>query len=324
MKKHYLNLMGVFAVLFMLTHMTPGLYSQAKTEPPQTKPVQAKPQQIMKERASSYWSRFKFEIGTSVSYQESLIDSSYFHQYSPPFLSGAYESLADHTVKIRGEEGWGFNVGLAYFPSTNLGIQFLVDYARPKLSGENRAYDVWLNYALTFEASPPYPLTFEYTYEWPETAGDFTEVGLSLNGAFRLPISKKLAVVLSGGLTYFHINGRATGIAYSYYWWEDGWFKGRTFDVKYKIGTIDKLGFNLGAELSLVLWSNMCFVLDARYFACPSETKPMTLINEGLVTPPSPAFDEIPFSEVEATMNLQELTVNPSFYRLNIGLKYLF
>jgi hypothetical protein len=325
MKKHWL--FGIFIFILVLTQTQQGLFSQAdptKTKPAQSKPVQAKPARINEDRASGYWSRFKFEISTSTSFQKSLVDSSYSHQYSPPFFSGAYESLADHTIKIRGKEGWGFNVGLAYFPVTNFGIQFLVDYAKPKLSGATADYDVWLNYALSFDASPPYPNIFEYTYGWPETAGDLTEVCLSLNGAFRLPISRRLAISLSGGLTYFHVDGKGTGLAYSYYWWEDGWFKGRTFDVKYKIGTIEKLGLNLGAELNWVLWSNMCFVLDARYFACPSSALPMKIINEGLVTPPPPPFGEITFDEIKETMNLQELTVNPSFYRINLGLKYLF
>ena len=310
MKKHCF--FGLFVFIFMLTHTPQDLFSQ-------TSPAQASP-----DRSSSYWSKFKFELTTAVSYHKSLLDSSYFHQYSPPFLSGAYESRGDHTIKIQGKDGWGFNGGLAFFPVTNFGVQFLVDYAKPKISGGNKEYDVWLNYALSFDASPPYPNIFEYTYGWPDTGGQLTEVCLSLNGAFRLPVSKRLAFNLSGGLTYFHIDGEGTGIAYSYYWWEDGWFKGRTFNIKTKIGTIDKLGLNLGAEFNWVLWGNMCFVLDARYFACPSSTLPMEIIDEGLVTPPPPPFEGITFDEIKETMNLQELTVNPSFYRINLGLKYLF
>jgi hypothetical protein len=303
---------GLFIFVVILASTPQVLLSQATPAPAST------------ESASAYWSKFKFEIGTAVSYQQSLIDSSYFHQYSPPFLSGAYESQGTHFVKIRGQEGWGFNVGLAYYLSANFGIQLFVDYAKPKLSGPSSPYDVSLHYALTYDASPPYPNTFEYTYEWPETAGDVTEVGVSLNGAVRLPVSKRVAFNLSGGLTYFHVDGKATGISYSYYWWEDGWFKGRTFNVKYKVGPIDRLGFNLGAEFNWVLFSNMCLLVDARYFACSSETLPMTVINENLVTPASPAFGEILFEKVVETMNLRDLTINPSFYRLNIGLKYLF
>ncbi len=303
-------------VLLLWLAVAPGYLMSQDAPAPSAKSGQ--------DRASDYWSKFKFEISTAVSYQRSLVDSSYFHQYSPPFLSGAYESIADHTIKVKGKDGWGFNIGLAYFPVEMFGVQFLVDYAKPKLTGANSLYDVYLEYSLSFDATPPYPLVFDYTYEWPETAGDMTEICLSLNGAFRLPLLEKLAVYLSGGLTYFHVDGKATGIAYSYYWWEDGWFKGRTFDVKYKVGTINKLGLNLGAEFNWVLFSNMCFTLDARYFACPSQTKQMEIINEGLVTPPSPAFDEIPFEEIRDTMNLQDLTIRPSFYRINLGLKYLF
>src|SRR4030043_2308364 len=108
------------------------------------------------------------------------------------------------------------------------------------------------------------------------------------------------------------------------YWYEDGWFWGRTFDVKCKIGATEKLGLNIGAELSWVLFSNMCFVLDTRYFACPSSTLPMDIIDEGLVPPPPPPYEEIAFNEIRATMNLKEITINPSFYRINLGLKYLF
>lgn len=308
-------LCGSCVLLLVLTPAPRTLMAQA---------APASPAPPYPRAASDYWSRFKFEISTAVSYQRSLLNSSYFHQYSPPFFSGAYESLADQTIKIKGKDGWGFNVALAYFPAEMFGVQFLVDYAKPKLSGGNTLYDVYLNYALTFDAIPPYPFIFEYTYGWPNTAGHLTEICLSLNGVFRLPLLEKLAVYLSGGLTYFRVDAEGTGIAYSYYWWEDPWFLGRTFNVKARIGTIDKVGLNLGAEFNWVLFSNMCVVVDARYFACSSSTLPLKIIDEGLVTPPPPPFEEITFDEIKATMNLQDLTVNPSFYRINLGLKYLF
>jgi hypothetical protein len=308
---------GLLALAFVFALAPWNLLSQEK-------PVQNRPAGVETERASSYWKRFKFEISTAVSYSLSSLDSSYAHHYSPPFLSGAYESAGDHTIKIEGEDGWGFNIGFAYLPQTNLGLQFLVDYGKPKLSGGNEGYHVLLNYASNFQAVPPYPFTYEYTYGWPPTAGQLTEACLSLNAMFRLPLSKDLAASLSGGLTYFHVNGEATGIAYSYYYLLDGDFWGRTFNVKTKIGAIDKLGLNVGGEVNWVLWSNMCLILDARYFACPSSTLPIKIIDEGLVTPPPPPYGDIPFEEVQATMNLQDITINPSFFRLNLGLKYLF
>jgi hypothetical protein len=308
---------GLPVLGLMLTLSPKSLFSQAN-------PAQSQPAPVGTERASGYWGKFKFEVATSVSYSLSMLDSSYAHHYSPPFLSGAYESTGDHTIKIVGDDGWGFNISAGYYLQRNLGVQVLVDYAKPKISGGNTGYDVWLNYSSSYEDTPPYPNTYEYTYGWPPTAGDLTEICISLDAIFRLPISRKLAFNLSGGLTYFHVKGEGTGIAYSYYWLEDGWFWGRTFNVKTKIGEIDKLGFNLGAELNCVLWSNMCLILDARCFACPSSTLPMKVIDEGLVTPPPPPFEEITFEEVEATLNLQDITINPSFFRINLGLKYMF
>jgi hypothetical protein len=302
----------IFILALLLTFTQQSLLSQ-------TSPVKSDAG-----KSSDYWSRFKFEISTAVSFQKSMADTSYFHQYSPPFLSGPYVSTGEQTIKIHGKEGWGFNVGLAYFPATHFGIQLLVDYAKPHVSGDNTDYYVWLNYGFNPEGTPPYPHIFEYTYGWPDTAGHLTEVCASLNGAFRLPISRRLALSASGGLTYFHVDTTGTGLAYSYYWWEDGWFKGRTFDVKCDIGTIDKLGLNLGAELNWVLFSNMCFVLDARYFASAKETLRMNIVDEGLITPPPPPFAEITYEEVKETMNLKDIVIDPSFYRINIGLKYLF
>ncbi len=308
MKKNSVCCLLIF--FFILAVFPEQLLSQASPSP-------SPPAQTTRYPAYTYWSRFKFEISTSVSYQKSLLNSLYFHQYSPPFLSGAYESLADHTIKIRGKSGWGFNVGFAYFPAEMFGVQFLVDYAKPRLTGENAQYEVYLNYALSFEANPPYPMTFEYTYGWPDTAGHITEVCLSLNAVYRLPLLEKLAFYLSGGLTYFNVEGNGTGLAYSKYWYEAPWFLGDTFVYKYNIGPIRSFGVNIGAEFNWVLFSNMCFVLDARYFACPSKTLPMKIINERLATDP-------PFDVIYVTMNLQDLTINPSFYRINLGLKYLF
>jgi len=313
---------GIIVLVYVLI---PGLQALSfGDDPEESQPQQTRTARAEESRASGYWSRFKFEIGTAVSFQRSLIDSSYLHRYSPPFLSGAYQSEGAQTIKVRGEDGWGFNVGFVYYPLTNFGLQLLFDYVKPKISGGNTDYNVQLDYAMSFDASPPYPNHFEYTYGWPDTAGYLTEIGVSLNGLVRLPISRKVALGVSGGLTYFHIESINTGLAYSYYWWQDGWFWGRTFNVKSKIGVIEKLGANLGAELSWVLWSNMCFVLDARYYACPSSTLQMNIIDEGLVTPPPPPFKEITFDEVRTAMNLKDITVNPSFWRVNLGLKYMF
>jgi hypothetical protein len=262
------------------------------------------------------WSTLKFELSTAVSLEKSLLDSSYFHRYSPPFLSGAYTSNAQQTVNLNGQTGWGINAAFAYLPFKDLGFQFQVEYAKPKTSGKNSPYLVHLDYALSQDAVPPYPYTFERTFGWPDTVGHLSELCFSLNALFRLPLSKKIALSFSGGLTYFLIDGEGTGLSYAKYWKEEAYFMGETYQFKFKFGTLNKLGLNAGAELNSVLFSTICYVMDVRFFGCPTSTLSMDIINEGLIPDP--------FDQVKATMSLHDIRINPSFYRINFGLKYLF
>jgi len=79
---------------------------------------------------------------------------------------------------------------------------------------------------------------------------------------------------------------------------------------------MNRLGFNLGLEFNLVLYSTFCVVADLRYYGCPKTTLGLEIIDEGLIP------DD--FNQIKATMNLHNITVNPSYYRINLGLKYLF
>lgn len=274
-----------------------------------------------------YWSTMKFELSTAVSLAGSLLDSSYLHKYSPPFLSGAYVSNAHHAVNLNGKLGWkhlrwkdlswGMNAAFAYLPFEKLGFQFQVEYGKPKIAGKNSPYEVYLNYAIgQYPGPPPYPFVFERSYGWPDTEGHLTELCLSLNALARLPVSKRVAFSFSGGLTYFRVEGEGAGLSYAKYWMEDSWFMGETYQLKFKFGPLNKLGFNIGAEFNWLILGPICFILDFRFYGCSKSTLPLDIINEGLMTDP--------FDQVKATMNLGKITINPSFYRINLGLKYLF
>jgi hypothetical protein len=264
------------------------------------------------------WKDFRFEFATGVSFQQSILDSSYFHEFPPPFLSGAYESTADQTIYFKGRTSWGMNAALTYFPAEKLGLQLQFEYGRPRFEGNNSNYNVWLNYSLSDPAgSPPYPLLFERSYGWPDTEGNLNEICLSLNAVARLPVSRKITLNISLGPTYFRVKGEGVGLAYSTYWMEEGYFVGETFQLKIDFGPIHRLGLNVGGEFSWLLFHNVCFAADARFFACREEEVSLHVLpNEMLTTPP--------FEEVKKTMNIGRIKVNPTFYRVNLGLKYLF
>jgi hypothetical protein len=275
-------------------------------------PISAFSQQV------DYWSAKKFEFSTAVSYEFSLMKTSYFHQFSPPFLSGPYESNAEQTIYLNGEHSWGLSAAISYFPMRKLGLQFQLEYGKPRIGGTNTVYDVHLNYAIgDFAGGPPYPYIFEKTYDWPNTEGYLTQICLSLNAVVRFPLSKRVALYISGGPTYFRTSAEGVGLTYSKFWIENSYFVGETYQMKFKLGPINKLGLNIGAELNWVLFSNVCLAIDMRYYGASKESPSLEI-------QPNEILSEPPFDEVRKTMNLGKIEVNPSFYRVHVGLKYLF
>jgi hypothetical protein len=282
-----------FTILFLSFACLP-LFSQAKT-----------------------WKDIKFEFSTGVSYAWSLFDTSYHHQYSPPFLSGAYVSNAEQNIYLWGRTTWGVNAALNYYPLKMLGLQLQVEWGKPKFNGDNSSYPVWLNYSLSDPAgNPPYPYIFERTYGWPDTEGYLNEVCVSLNLMLRLPLSRKFSLNVSVGPTYFWVKGEGVGLAYSKYWMEEGYFMGETYQLKYKFGPLQRFGGNLGAEFNWVLFSNVSLVTDVRFYGCSKSSLALDVLPNEMLTDP--------LAQVKQTMNIGKIKVDPSFYRLNLGLKYLF
>lgn len=263
------------------------------------------------------WKEVRFELSTGLSREFLPLSTSYLHEYSPPFLSGAYVSSARQTLKLEGQENWGVNAALTYFPSEHLGVQFQVEFGRPRLKGKNSDYHVSVNYSTISPAgSPPYPYLFERSYNWPGTEGTVDEVCLSLNAALRLPVSERLVLGFSAGPTYFRVRSEQVGPAYSRYWMEDGYFMGETFQLKYRLGWFGRLGLNLGGEIGWRIIGTVALIADFRYFSASETGLAIELLPNEMLA--------MPLSEASATMALGEVRFDPSFYRINLGLKYLF
>jgi hypothetical protein len=263
------------------------------------------------------WKDVKVEFSTGISWEFLPLSSSYLHKYSPPFFSGAYVSTAQQTINLKGKANWGVNAALTYYPVEHLGIQFQVEFGRPRLKGKNTNYDVYLNYTLSSPAgSPPYPYVFERSYGWPSTEGTVDELCFSLNAVVRLPLSKRITLNFSGGPTYFRVKSEQVGLAYSRYWMEDAYFNGETFQLKFKLGYLNRLGANLGGEFNWLIFRTVAFVADFRFYSTSEVKLPIRLLPNEMLNQP--------LAETAATMELGKIGFNPSFYRINLGLKYLF
>ncbi len=263
------------------------------------------------------WKDVKFEFNTGISWEFLPLSTTYFHTYSPPFLSGAYVSHAKQTFNMEGKSNWGVNAALTYYPIERLGIQFQVEFGRPKLTGKNPDYEVVMNYSLSTPAgSPPYPYIFERAYGWPGTEGTVDELCFSLNAAVRLPVSERVTVNFSGGPTYFYVKSEQVGLAYSRYWMEDAYFMGETFQLKFKLGSFGRLGMNLGGEFNWLIFKTVAMIADIRFFSTTESKQQIVLV-------PNEMLDE-PIQETAATMQLRTIGFNPSYYRFNLGMKFLF
>lgn len=292
-KRHLLLEIGL--ALLLLCFLQPSLFSQPREA----------------------WKLYRFEFSSGVSFGGSILNSSYSHRYSPPFLSGAYESEASQVIRLKGRTGWGANVGLSYFPLGNLGLQLAVEYHRPDFRGNNTPYQVRLTYAMTSPpGNPPYPFFFNKTYGWPDTEGHLAEFCFSLNAVARVPVFRTFALAVSVGPTVIRVEGEGVGLAYSRYWVEDGEFNGETFQLKFVFGPDYRLGANVGAELNWLLFQNVSLTVDGRFFAASPFTTDLDLLPNKMLTDP--------LSEVKKTMKIGALKINPTLYRLNVGLKYLF
>jgi hypothetical protein len=260
----------------------------------------------------------RFEFGVSWSIYDPGFDSSYAHRYSPPYLSaGAYSSLAEQTLKLSAKSTNGLSVLVNYFPTSNIGLQFLADYFKADLEGTNSPYA----YSLTYQRPMPdhtfQTVTHSGASEWQATEGDIREIVLSLNAIVRLPLTRSLSLSLSGGPSYFYTEAKAGYIGYQTFWTgDDRLLHIRTFRLGYEFGPQSKIGLNLGAEAALHLSGTISIVGEYRYFKCAgTETS--------LHISPTDILDE-ELADVEARMNLGSLKVEPSYSRFSAGLKFSF
>jgi hypothetical protein len=97
---------------------------------------------------------------------------------------------------------------------------------------------------------------------------------------------------------------------------EEDYFVGETFQLKVAFGPIDRLGFNVGGEFNWLLLHYVCFIADLRLFTSPEAEVSLNVLPNEMLSDP--------FDQVKQTLNIGRIKVNPTFYRLNLGLKYLF
>ncbi len=260
----------------------------------------------------------RLEFGMGWSFYSPGLDTSYVHRYSPLYISGGtYASLAEQVLNIKAKNTNGLSALFNFFPVSNIGVQFLADYFKAPLEGVNAPY------AASITGRHPMPdhtvqtLSYAGETEWPATEGDIREIVLSLNAIVRLPLTRSLSLSLSGGPSYFYSEAKTGFIGYTKFrTGDDRRLYIQTFNLGYEFGPQSRLGFNLGAEIAFRLSGTISIVGDYRYFKCGGAETPLHLTPTDILTDP--------VEQVENTMGLGSLKIDPSFSRLNLGIKFRF
>jgi len=260
--------------------------------------------------AHAYSLGFKFEIGSAAGFNFPALNTSYHNHFAPTFEPGAYESYANQTLSLKGKRATGLNAVFCFYPLENFGFQVLVGYSKCTITGKNTDYDV----SLTHEG-----FTWQRTLDMPDTKGHLKQFTYSFNAATRIGITNLVVLGFSGGVSLFDISGRFTSLGYTRFWEEQSAEQTKLFIKDYKLGAefgSTKLGFNAGGEFNIDLILKIALFVDIRYFYCPKVQTKLKLISDPIITEP--------IDQLEKEMNLGVLNLNPSFFQINIGFKYIF
>jgi len=253
------------------------------------------------------------------------MEMNFFNSYSPStqlykvdnalaFSNQVIKATSDNIDKL------GFFFELNYLFSKTIGIQLLIVFHSDNLLIEQNTVSSTLTGTYySFYDNTYYPYHFNQIFNWAyETTGEYNYNTFSLNLLHRLYLSKAISIDLSVGATLFRVSGQITPLVYDD-WTED---KASIYAFPRKlimgIGPTFIIGGNVGVELNIPLFKYLGLVFTFRYFLSPNgaaETKIQDFAN--IQSGVNPDYLE----QFESEMNLESITINPSFLTFGVGLK---
>jgi hypothetical protein len=259
----------------------------------------------------------RFELGFGWTLVGPALNARYVNQYQPTLNppSRYIASSANQTVSFKGKTTYGMNGFFNVLFTENVGLQVLADYHRPGIGGSSAAYDVSVQF-MTFE-----DVTHVTSLEELGSKGNLTQTTFSLNALARFRVADNLSISASAGPSVFHFEGQAGYIDYTYYDLADvggGLYEltGATYHMVVGFGPQTKYGMNLGVEAAYEAFRHVILAFDLRWYGAPKSDLQMHVIEDDLITKP--------IDEIEATIGLGALRVNPSYIRAGLAVRFIF
>lgn len=258
----------------------------------------------------------RFELGFGWALVGPTMNASYVNQYAPTLTppDRYIISSARQTVRFKGKTTYGMNGFFNVLFTEKIGLQVLADHHRPGLGGSNAPYNVEMQFQ-AFE-----PETYSREIDWPASAGDLTETTFSLNALARFRVTDNLSLSVSAGPSAFHFEGKGGYIGYTYFDLAlvDGQYQltGGTYLMVVSFGPQTKYGLNAGVEAAYEAFRNVILAFDVRWYGAPKSNLPLHVVADEAITKP--------IDEIETTIGLGTLSVNPSYFRAGLAVRFVF
>jgi len=260
----------------------------------------------------------RFELGFGWTFVSSLMDASYVNRFQPSFVPADrfVAGAASQTVVFQGGTTLGMNGFFNLFFSDHFGLQVLADYHNARIGGSNTPYSGYVQYrdiddvVKTYTASRP----------WQDSSGNLTETVFSLNALARIRVTEKFDLSVSGGPSLFNFEGKAGYLAYTYFvllpGQIDSTLTGETYFMVVDFGPESNYGWNAGVEATFEVFRSILLGLDLRWYGAPAADLQMSIVEDEIY--------KVPVDVMESTIGLGSLSVNPSYFRLGMAIRFIF
>jgi len=258
----------------------------------------------------------RFELGFGWALVGPAMNASYVNQYTPTLTppDRYIASSAGQTVRFKGKTTYGMNGFFNVLFTDNIGLQVLADYHRPGLGGSNAPYNVEMQFQ-AFE-----PETYSREIDWPASAGNLTETTFSLNALARFRVADNLSLSVSAGPSVFHFEGKGGYVGYTFFDLalvnSQYVLSGGTYKMIVSFGPQTKYGLNAGVEAAYEAFRHVILAFDVRWYGAPKSDLQMHIVEDAVITKP--------LDEIERTIGLGTLRVNPSYFRAGLAVRFVF
>jgi len=260
----------------------------------------------------------RFELGFGWTLVAPTMNATYVNRYQPTLtpMDRYVASAADQTVRFKAKTTYGMNGFFNVLFTENVGLQVLADYHRPGIGGTNAPYLIETQFR-TFDNTVE---TYSRSIPWDNSVGNLTETTFSLNALARFRVADTLSLSVSAGPSVFHFEGKAGHIGYTYFdlalVGEQYQLTGGTYRMIVEFGPQTKYGMNVGVEAAYEAFSHVILALDLRWYGAAKTMLPLHIVADDIIT--------VPLDQIEQTIGLGGLSVNPSYIRAGLALRFIF